>query len=131
MSHVFLRPWLGHGGAAAGSLPMTPSSSRRISRRICAREDGLIGGIGLSGVTREHLVYAVGWTDIVCVQNQLNLADRTSMPVLEDCYARGIAFVPYFPLGSAFGNGLAAIRSVVFGAHLLAFQPCCADRPGT
>ena len=24
------------------------------------------------------------------------------MPVLEECHARGIAFVPFFPLGSAF-----------------------------
>ena len=33
---------------------------------VKAREDCLIGGIGLSGVTREHLLYAVGQTDIVC-----------------------------------------------------------------
>jgi len=40
-----------------------------------------------------------------CVQNPLNLADRRSMPVLEECNARGIAFVPFFPLGSAFAAG--------------------------
>jgi len=41
-------------------------------------------------------------TDIVCVQNAFNLADRTSQPVLDECAARGIAFVPFFPLGSGF-----------------------------
>jgi pyridoxine 4-dehydrogenase len=50
-------------------------------------------------VTREHLLHALARTDIACVQNPLNLADLTSMPVLEECHKRGIAFVPFFPLG--------------------------------
>jgi pyridoxine 4-dehydrogenase len=33
------------------------------------------------------------------------------MPVLEECYARGIAFVPFFPLGTAFGRGNAVLGS--------------------
>ncbi len=70
-----------------------------------ARDDGLIGGVGLSNVTRDHLRHALSVTDIACVQNPLNLADRAAMPVLEECYALGIAFVPFFPLGSAFTQG--------------------------
>jgi pyridoxine 4-dehydrogenase len=69
-----------------------------------ARDEGLIGGVGLSNVTRELLLHAIEQTDIACVQNALNLADRASMPVLEECHARGIAFVPFFPLGSAFAQ---------------------------
>jgi pyridoxine 4-dehydrogenase len=69
-----------------------------------AREEGLIGGVGLSNVTRGHLLHALAVTDIACVQNPMNLADRASMPVLEECHARGIAFVPFFPLGSAFAR---------------------------
>jgi aryl-alcohol dehydrogenase-like predicted oxidoreductase len=65
----------------------------------------LIGGVGLSNVTRDHLLHALSVTDIACVQNPMNLADRASMPVLEECHARGIAFVPFFPLGSAFARG--------------------------
>jgi pyridoxine 4-dehydrogenase len=38
-------------------------------------------------------------TDIVCVQNAYNLADRSSEPVLNECTARGIVFVPFCPLG--------------------------------
>jgi pyridoxine 4-dehydrogenase len=92
---------------------------------VKARLDGLIGGVGLSGVSREHLLYAVGQTDIVCVQNQLNVADRASMPVLEECYARGIAFVPFFPLGSAFGrnNAVLGSRQVVQTAQRLGHTP--------
>ena len=41
-------------------------------------------------------------TEIVCVQNAYNLVDRTSQPVLDACIEHGIAFVPFFPLGSAF-----------------------------
>ncbi len=70
-----------------------------------AREEGLIGGVGLSNVTRGHLLHALAVTDIACVQNPMNLADRAAMPVLEECHARGIAFVPFFPLGSAFARG--------------------------
>lgn len=69
-----------------------------------ARDEGLIGGVGLSNVTREHLLHALARTDIACVQNPLNLADMTSMPVLEECHKRGIGFVPFFPLGSAFAR---------------------------
>ena len=38
-------------------------------------------------------------TDIVCVQNAYNLANRSSAPVLKECRARGIPFVPFCPLG--------------------------------
>lgn len=62
----------------------------------------MIGGIGLSNVNREHLLHAVGRTEIACVQNAFNLVHRESAPVLEECAARGIAFVPFFPLGAAF-----------------------------
>jgi pyridoxine 4-dehydrogenase len=72
---------------------------------VAAREDGLIGGIGLSNVTPGHLRRALASTHIACVQNLLNLADRRSMPVLEECHAHGIAFVPFFPLGSGFARG--------------------------
>lgn len=97
----------------------------QLEAMVKAREDGLIGGIGLSGVTREHLLYAVGQTDIVCVQNQLNVVERASMPVLEECYARGIAFVPFFPLGSAFGrnNAVLGSRQVVQTAQRLGHTP--------
>ena len=97
----------------------------QLAAMVKAREDGLIGGIGLSGVTREHLLYAVEQTDIVCVQNQLNVAERASMPVLEECCARGIAFVPFFPLGSAFGgsNAVLGSRQVVQAAQRLGHTP--------
>lgn len=75
---------------------------RQLSAMIQARDDGLIDGVGLSNISAEHLRIALDRTDIVCVQNSYNLIDRTAQPVLELCVEHGIAFVPFFPLGSGF-----------------------------
>jgi aryl-alcohol dehydrogenase-like predicted oxidoreductase len=75
---------------------------RQLSAMIQARDEGLIAGIGLSNVSREHLQIALDRTEIVCVQNAYNLVDRTSQPVLDACLEHAIAFVPFFPLGSGF-----------------------------
>ncbi|WP_204800832.1 oxidoreductase [Mycobacterium riyadhense] len=74
----------------------------QLSTMIAARDAGLIDGIGLSEITREQLLHALQRTEIACVQNAFNLVHRASTPVLNECTARGIAFVPFFPLGSAF-----------------------------
>jgi len=74
----------------------------QLSIMIKARDEGLIGGIGLSNINREHLLHALGRTEIACVQNAFNLVHRESVAELEECTTRGIAFVPFFPLGAAF-----------------------------
>ena len=66
---------------------------------VAARDEGLIAGIGISNVTHRHLLRALEVCDIVCVQNAYNLADRSSDSVVNECTARGIAFVPFCPLG--------------------------------
>ncbi len=66
---------------------------------VTARDEGLIGGIGISNVSRDHLMRALEVTEIACVQNFFNLAARNSMPILDECSARKIAFVPFCPLG--------------------------------
>jgi pyridoxine 4-dehydrogenase len=66
---------------------------------VAARDEGLIAGVGVSNVTHRHLLMALEVTDVVCVQNAYNLADRSSEPVLNECSARSIPFVPFCPLG--------------------------------
>jgi len=78
--------------------------SDQLDAMIAARDDGLIRGIGLSNVSYEQLLHALQHTEIACVQNPFNLVDRSSQPVLDECIARDIAFVPFFPLGSAFAE---------------------------
>jgi aryl-alcohol dehydrogenase-like predicted oxidoreductase len=74
----------------------------QLGAMVDARDAGLIAGIGLSNITVEHLRRAREQTEIVCVQNPYNLLDRTSGPLIAECAAAGIAFVPFFPLGSGF-----------------------------
>ncbi|MBO3751698.1 oxidoreductase [Streptosporangiaceae bacterium NEAU-GS5] len=91
--------------AAVNLRVMNPSETpgRRFDAQLAAlvkaREDGLIDGIGLSNISRSHLLRAVDQTEVVCVQNLFNLADQQSLDVLTECEARNIAFVPYCPLG--------------------------------
>ncbi len=92
----------------AGADPNQPARvnpelfDRQLTAMIQARDEGLIAGIGLSNITVEHLQIALKRTEIACVQNAFNLVDRVSQPVLDVCAERGIAFVPFFPLGSGF-----------------------------
>jgi pyridoxine 4-dehydrogenase len=72
----------------------------QLAAMLSARDDGLIQAIGLSNVTLAHLVHALRTTDVACVQNAFHLADQSSQPVLDECTRRGIAFVPFAPLGS-------------------------------
>lgn len=70
---------------------------------IGLREEGAIELIGLSNVDVHQLDLAAEHTDVACVQNQYGLLDRGGEEMLELTREREIAFVPYFPLGSAFG----------------------------
>ncbi|MHA6757182.1 aldo/keto reductase [Streptacidiphilus sp. PAMC 29251] len=64
------------------------------------REEGKIGAIGLSSVTIDGLRRALP-AGIACVQNAYSLVDRGDEDMLALCAAHDIAWVPYFPLGSA------------------------------
>jgi aryl-alcohol dehydrogenase-like predicted oxidoreductase len=81
-----------------------------LSVMIAARDEGLIGGIGLSNITREHLLRALQHTEIACVQNAFNPVDQSATPVLAECTARGIAFVPFFSLRSPFAPSGQVLR---------------------
>jgi pyridoxine 4-dehydrogenase len=65
------------------------------------RDEGKIGAIGLSGASLDVLRRAIP-AGIVCVQNAYNLVARDDEDMLGLCVAEGIAWMPYFPLGSAF-----------------------------
>jgi len=63
------------------------------------KRQGLIRHIGLSNITPKQLVEAQTITGIVCVQNFYNLAHRNDDRFIDDLAARGMAYVPFFPLG--------------------------------
>jgi aryl-alcohol dehydrogenase-like predicted oxidoreductase len=63
------------------------------------KRKGLIRHIGLSNVTAAQVAEAQRITDIVCVQNNYNLAHRHDDALIEELSRQGIAYVPFFPLG--------------------------------
>ena len=75
----------------------------QLAELAALRDAGKIGGIGLSSVSAGQLDQAAP-AGIACVQNFYNVIDRTAEPVLDRCRAHGVAWVPFFPLGSAFAN---------------------------
>ena len=64
------------------------------------QREGKIHQLGLCNVGTRQLEQAMGLASIVSVQNRYNLADRTSEKVLRACEEKGLAFLPWFPVGA-------------------------------
>jgi aryl-alcohol dehydrogenase-like predicted oxidoreductase len=75
------------------------------------RAEGKLELVGVSNVTRAQAEQALELVDIAGIQNAYSLLDRSSEDLLELCRERDIAFVPFFPLGSAFTGGPAALAA--------------------
>jgi pyridoxine 4-dehydrogenase len=118
----------------------------QLDAMVAMRDEGMIGGIGLSNVSLEQLEQGLARTEIACVQNALNVVDRAALPLLERCRSEGVPFVPFFPLGSAFDSRkrvlehpavrataqrLGALPSQIAIAWLLALAPNVLLIPGT
>jgi aryl-alcohol dehydrogenase-like predicted oxidoreductase len=108
---------------------------------VDAQRAGKIRHIGVSNVNTKELERAMRAARIVSVQNKYNLGDRSSEPVLQACERLGLAFLPWYPLGS--GNVLSNSRvkkisgktkttpAQVALAWLLAKSPNMLPIPGT
>jgi pyridoxine 4-dehydrogenase len=117
----------------------------QLAEMVALRDDGKIGGIGISNVTLDELRQALP-AGLACVQNAYSLLDRAHEPLLDLCRAHDVAWVPYFPLGSAFpgvpkvsehpavvaaATALGATPAQVGLAWLLAHAPAVLLIPGT
>jgi aryl-alcohol dehydrogenase-like predicted oxidoreductase len=69
------------------------------------RDEGKLALIGLSTVSADDVREALDVTPIAEVQNAFSVVNRGDAPVLDLCREHGIAYVPYFPLGSAYVGG--------------------------
>jgi aryl-alcohol dehydrogenase-like predicted oxidoreductase len=80
-----------------------------LSELAAMRDEGKIENIGISNASREQIERGLELAPLVSVQNKLNVLDREFADELELCRERGLAFIPFFPLGSAFQGGPAKL----------------------
>ncbi len=85
------------GGSDHG--PAEGSVEPQLTALAALQAQGLIRHIGLSNATPTQVEQARRVVDIVCVQNQYNLAHRDDDAMIDALAADGIAYVPFFPLG--------------------------------
>lgn len=90
---VNLRLMFDVAGPAEGDIEPMFSTLANLQRK------GLVRHLGLSNATATQVAQARGIADIVCVQNQYNLAHRHDDALITQLAQAGIAYVPFFPLG--------------------------------
>jgi aryl-alcohol dehydrogenase-like predicted oxidoreductase len=81
------------------SEPSEGSIEEPLTVLVELKRQGLIRHIGLSNVSPKQFAEAQAITEIVCVQNFYNVAQRKDDAFIDDLAAQGIAYVPFFPLG--------------------------------
>ena len=81
------------------SEPGQESIEEPLTVLVKLKREGLIRHIGLSNISPQQLAEAQAMTEIVCVQNFYNVAQRNDDAFIDDLAAQGIAYVPFFPLG--------------------------------
>ena len=86
------------------------------------KQQGLIQHIGLSTVSPRQLAEAQAITEIVCIQNFYNLAQRHDDRFIDALAAQGIAYVPYFPLGGFSPLQSSALNEVAASLHATPMQ---------
>jgi pyridoxine 4-dehydrogenase len=98
------------GPGGAGLAPDVPLAEQ-LGTMEDLRREGKIEAIGISSADRAIVEAALELVDLACVQNAFSIMQREAQDVLELCAERDIAFVPFFPLGSAFTGGPGAIAA--------------------
>jgi aryl-alcohol dehydrogenase-like predicted oxidoreductase len=90
---VNLRLMFAHHDPAEGPIEEMLTVLAELKRK------GLIRHIGLSNATAKQVADGRRITEIVCVQNQYNLAHRHDDGLIDSLERQGTAYVPFFPLG--------------------------------
>ena len=121
--------------------PSEGSIAKQIAALAELQQQGLVRHIGLSNVTSRQIAEAQGIAKIVCVQNHYNLVQRGDEALVDELASKGIAYVPFFPLGgftplqsstlSSIATSLGATPMQVALAWLLHRAPNILLIPGT
>ena len=132
----------------SGHGPEERSIAEQVTVLAELKRQGLIRHLGLSNITPKQLTEAQTITEIVCVQNLYNVAQRNDDGFVDDLARQGIAYVPYFPLGgftatvigAGCGGGIAAgyahasragVAAATFAQYSIDsrhFVPCASSR---
>ncbi|MEA2244713.1 MAG: pyridoxine 4-dehydrogenase [Solirubrobacteraceae bacterium] len=88
-----------------------PPLAERLGVLEDMRLEGKLDLIGVSNVTRAQAEAALELVAVASVQNPYGILDRSSEDMLDFCRERDLAFVPFFPLGSAFTGGPARLAA--------------------
>ncbi len=86
------------------------------------KRQGLIRHIGLSNITPRQLAEAQTMTEIVCVQNFYNVANRKDDGFIIDLASQGVAYVPFFPLGGFSPLQSSALNAAAASLHATPMQ---------
>jgi aryl-alcohol dehydrogenase-like predicted oxidoreductase len=89
----------------------TPPLAEMLGALEDLRREGKVEHLGLSNVSRAHAEEALDLVPVAGVQNRYSVLDRENEDLLDLCRERDLAFVPFFPLGSAFTGGPAALAA--------------------
>jgi pyridoxine 4-dehydrogenase len=124
-----------------GHGPSEQSIAKQFIALAELQRQGLIRHLGLSNATAAQVQEACAIAPVVCVQNQYNLAHRDDDALVDDLAEKGIAYVPFFPLGgftplqsstlSDVAAGIGATPMQVALAWLLRRSPNIFLIPGT
>jgi pyridoxine 4-dehydrogenase len=79
--------------------PAEGSIERQVTALAELQQQGLVRHIGLSNVTSAQVAEAQSVAPIVCIQNQYNLVQREDDALVDELALKGVAYVPFFPLG--------------------------------
>lgn len=82
-----------------GHGPAEGSIAENFNVLVDLQKQGLVKHLGLSNATAAQVAEARAIAEIVCVQNEYNIAHRHDDALIDSLAADGIAFVPFFPLG--------------------------------
>jgi aryl-alcohol dehydrogenase-like predicted oxidoreductase len=88
-----------------------PPLAERLGVLEDMRHEGKLDLIGISNVTRAQAEAALGLVAVASIQNAYSIVERSSEDLLDLCRERDLAFVPFFPLGSAFTGGPARLAA--------------------
>ena len=91
--------------------PSEGSIAEQFSALAELQKQGLVRHLGLSNATAAQVAEARAIAEVVCVQNQYNLAHRDDDGFIDELGAMGVAYVPFFPLG-----GFSPLQSATLSA---------------